>query len=192
MSHATATPTRRHTTTGPQTGRDSGPASTCLNTKPTTTPSQPAATESQSISTPETVDVFVQTRTETRTETTTSSPRLPQTPEPVSDSTRNTTTAISPPDQPKTRLTVPPEIDHLWMCNSSRLFNPDLYFIPRTVHRPTWLTTYSSTEVHIFTYVSPIGTNYHKVAILGRFITTQVQVSPHEWRLLPKTAKKTW
>ena len=33
-----------------------------------------AITESQSISTPETVDVFVQTRTETRTETTTSSP----------------------------------------------------------------------------------------------------------------------
>ena len=66
MSHATATPTHRHTTTEPQTGHDSGPASTCLNTKPTTTPSQPAATESQPISAPETVDEFVQTPTETR------------------------------------------------------------------------------------------------------------------------------
>ena len=71
MSHATATSTHRHTTTGPQTGRDSGPASPCLNTKPTTTPSQPAATESQPISAPETVDEFVQTPTETRIETTT-------------------------------------------------------------------------------------------------------------------------
>ena len=41
MSHAAATSTHRHTTTEPQTGRDSGPASPCLNTKPTTTPSQP-------------------------------------------------------------------------------------------------------------------------------------------------------
>ena len=71
MSHATATSTHRHTTTEPQTGRDSGPASPCLNTKPTTTPSQPAATESQPISAPETVDEFVQTPTETRPETTT-------------------------------------------------------------------------------------------------------------------------
>ena len=71
MSHATATSTHRHTTTEPQTGRDSGPASPCLNTKPTTTPSQPAATESQPISAPETVDEFVQTPTETRIETTT-------------------------------------------------------------------------------------------------------------------------
>ena len=79
MSHATATSTHRHTTTEPQTGRDSGPASPCLNTKPTTTPSQPAATESQPISAPETVDEFVQTPTSTRAKTTTSTPRLPQT-----------------------------------------------------------------------------------------------------------------
>ena len=76
MSHATATSTHRHTTTGPQTGRDSGPASPCLNTKPTTTPSQPAATESQPISAPETVDKFVQTPTSTRAKTTTSTPNI--------------------------------------------------------------------------------------------------------------------
>ena len=79
MSHATATSTHRHTTTEPQTGRDSGPASPCLNTKPTTTPSQPAATESQPMSAPETADEFVQTPTSTRAKTTTSTPRLPQT-----------------------------------------------------------------------------------------------------------------
>ena len=82
------------------------------------------------------MDYLAQIPTATRTYTTTSSPRLPQTPEPVLDSTQNNTTAISPPDQPKTRLTVPPEIVNLWMYYKSRLLNPDLYFIPPTVHRP--------------------------------------------------------